>query len=78
MILAQTFKLTLETWSLAVIVHKNYVIPLSPLENHVFLMFGLYLAFIRHTLGQSGLKVLLLEKLLKIKTRNCLISSNYT
>ena len=36
----QTFKLTLEIRLIILIVHKNYVIPLSALENLIFSRFG--------------------------------------
>ena len=52
----QTFQLTLEKSLINRNCTYNYVIPFSALENHVFLPFDPYLALVRPTSGQSGLK----------------------
>jgi len=52
----------LKQTELVVVIHKNYVILLPALENHVFSPFGCYYALIRTGSGQSGLKVWLLVK----------------
>ena len=56
-----------------VTVHRNYVILIPDLENHVFPM----LALIRPSLGQSGLKVWLFGQTFQLTLETRLIERNY-
>ena len=50
----KTVQLKLETSLFSSNIHKNYVIPLSTLENLIFSLFGPYLALKRPNSSQSN------------------------